>query len=227
MTQQDRVRDTLRRYDVGELMTLVNSINSYDGGLDNQRWLPADDYNIADWLADWSGQAGGDRLSRLIYSARSGEFNECHDYWRIDEYDYPVSTDYPSYDTDDIDEIAKYIAENSDDLHDWCLSRDMEAELEAALEGDEDDRENTTEPDSDEDSDGMTLDEIAGVLADWYDDRQLPAPTDDSLDALARLCISACTPMDPVDVIEWITAYHVKHTPHLTMARRSRAETAR
>lgn len=210
MTQQDRVRDTLRMYSGYELMTLVERIDAYDGGLDNQRWLPADEFDIADWVTDFGGSVDRTRLSFLIYSARTGEFSERHDYWRIDEYGYPVSTDYPSY---DIDEIAEYIAENSDDLHNWCLSRDMEAALEAALEGDEDDRENTTESDSDEDSDGLTLDEIAGVLADWYDDRQLPAPTDDALDALARLCISACTPMDPVDVIEWITAYHVKHTP--------------
>ena len=210
MTQQDRVRETLRRYDGDKLATLANSINSYDGGLESQMWQCLDVSELCGWLTGWSRDVDESRLESLIYSARSGEFNERHDYWRIDEYGYPVSTDYPSY---NIDEIAEYIAENSDDLHDWYLSSDMEAELEAALEGAEDDRENTTESDSDEDSDGLTLDEIAGVLADWYDDRQLPAPTDDSLDALARLCISACTPMDPVDIIEWITAYHVEHTP--------------
>ncbi|MGM9670674.1 MAG: hypothetical protein ACI3XD_03770 [Oscillospiraceae bacterium] len=209
MTQQDRVRETLRRYDVDELMTLVNSINSYDGGLESQTWRDLDMSELCGWLTEWSRDVDEFRLKSLIYSARTGEFSERHDYWRIDEYGYPVSTDYPSY---DIDEIAEYIAENSDDLHDWCLSRDMEAELEAALEGDEDDRENTTESDSDEDSDGMTLDEIAGVLADWYDDRQLPAPTDDALDALAQFC-ALTRPADPVDVVEWVTAYRAEHTP--------------
>lgn len=212
MTQQGRVRDTLRMYSEYKLMTLVERIDAYDGGLDDQTWFTADEFNIADWLTDCGNTIDRARLSRLIYSARSGEFNDRHVYWRIDEYGYPVSTDYPSYDIDDIDEIAEYIAENSEDLHDWCLPSDMEAALEAALEGDEDDRENTTESDSDEDSDGLTLDEIAGVLADWYDDRQLPAPTDDALDALAQFC-ARFRPADPVDVIEWITAYHVEHTP--------------
>lgn len=190
MTQQDRVRDTLRMYSEYELMTLVERIDAYDGGLDNRRWLLADDYNIADWLTDWGVRADRDRLSRLIYSARSGEFNERHDYWRIDEYGNPVSTDYPSY---GIDEIAEYIAENSEDLHDWCLPRDMEAELEAALE----------ENEGDADTDAMTLDEVRDVLADWLDEQARPGARE-ALDELAQLCISARAPMDPADVIGWV-----------------------
>lgn len=199
MTQQDRVRETLRRYDVGELMTLVNSINSYDGGLESQTWQCLDTSELCGWLTGWSRDVDESRLSALLYSARSGEFSERHGYWRIDEYGYPVSTDYPSY---DIDEIAEYITENRDDLHDWYLSSDMEAELEAALEEDEDDRENTTESDTDADTDVMTSDEVRDVLADWLDEQARPAARE-ALDELAQRCISTRAPMDPADVIGW------------------------
>ena len=199
MSQQERVRETLRGYDTADLMSLVSCINSYDGGLDDQTWLPADEFNIADWLTDYGRSIDSGRLSALLYSARTGEFSERHDYWRVDEYGYPVSTDYPSY---DIDEIAEYIVENSDDLREWCLSSYMEDDLEAALEEDEDDRENTTESDTDADTDVMTSDEVRDVLADWLDEQARPAERE-ALDELAQRCVSTRAPMDPADVIGW------------------------
>ena len=199
MSQQERVRETLRGYDTAELMTLVNGINSYDGELDNQTWYPAYEFDIADWLTGYGRSIDSGRLSALLYSVRTGDFDERDSYWRIDEYGYPVSANCPSY---DIDEIAEYIVENSDDLREWCLSSYMEDDLEAALEEDEDDRENTTESDTDEDTDVMTSDEVRDVLADWLYEQARPAARE-ALDELAQRCISTRAPMDPADVIGW------------------------
>ena len=199
MSQQERVRETLRGYDWGDLMSLVNGINSYDGGLESQTWQDLDMSELCGWLTGWSRSVDESRLSALLYSARTGEFSERHDYWRIDEYGYPVSTDYPSY---DIDEIAEYIVENSDDLSGWYLPSCMEDDLKAALEEDEDDRENTTESDTDEDTDVMTSDEVRDVLADWLDEQARPAERE-ALDELAQRCIATRAPMDPADVIGW------------------------
>ena len=199
MSQQERVQETLRGYDAGELMTLVNGINSYDGGLESQTWWCLDTSELCDWLTGWSRSVDESRLSALLYSVRTGDFDERDSYWRIDEYGYPVSANCPSY---DIDEIAEYIVENSDGLREWCLSSYMEDDLEAALEEDEDDRENTTESDTDADTDVMTSDEVRDVLADWLDEQARPAERE-ALDELAQRCISTRAPMDPADVIGW------------------------
>lgn len=200
MTQRERVIAALNGFDTDDLRMLVNGINCYSGCLENQTWLHRDDRDegLASWLTGWGDSVISDRLDALIYSARSGDFHEDHEYWSIDDYNYPVSADFPSY---DLDEIADHILGNPEDLRDWCLRPDMERVLEDALNAD--DEENTTDFDGDEDSDNMSLNEVRDVLADWFDEQQRPT-TDAMLDVRAQCCLAAVRPVDPADVIAYI-----------------------
>lgn len=196
MTQRERIYRALAERDNDDLHELVDSINSYSGGLTELEFLPMDE--LADWLTNWGERLDSSRLDDLLRQTRNGEFDDRDPYFRLDSWDDPVSSngDY----SDDIDDIAEYIDDNANELDRWDLNDDLADRIRAALDDpeDEDDAD-----DEDEDIELLPREDIAAVLADWYADTERALPTDDELRRNAARCEAQERPLDPADVREW------------------------
>lgn len=197
MTQRERITRALSERDNDDLHELVDSINSYSGGLTELEFLPMDE--LTDWLTNWGERLDSSRLDDLLRQTRNGEFDDRDPYFRFDSWDDPVSSD-GDYSAGDIDDIAEYIDDNADELDCWGLSDDLADRIRAALDDpeDEDDAD-----DEDEDIELLPREDIAAVLADWYADTERALPTDDELRRNAARCEAQERPLDPTDVREW------------------------
>lgn len=201
MTQRERIARALSERDEYELHELVDSINSYSGGLTELGFLPMDE--LADWLTNWGEELDSSRLDDLLRQTRNGEFDDRDPYFRLDSWDDPVSSD-GDY-SGDIDDIAEYIDDNADELDRWGLNDDLTDVIRDALDDPEDDEDDPTVEGEDEDEDIELLprEDIAAVLADWYADTERALPTDDELRRNAARCEAQERPLDPADVREW------------------------
>ena len=201
MTQRERIYRALSERDNDDLHELVDSINSYSGGLTELGFLPM--YELADWLTNWGEELDSSRLDDLLRQTRNGEFDDRDPYFRLDSWDDPVSSngDYSG----DIDDIAEYIDDNADELDRWGLNDDLTDVIRDALDDPEDDEDDPTVEGEDEDEDIELLprEDIAAVLADWYADTERALPTDDELRRNAARCEARERPLDPADVREW------------------------
>jgi hypothetical protein len=197
MTQRERIYRALSERDNDDLLELVDSINSYSGGLTELELLPMDE--LTDWLTNWGERLDSSRLDSLLYQTRCGDFDERDPYFRFDAYNDPVSSD-GDYSWSDIDDIAEYIDDNADELDCWGLNDDLADSIRAALDDpeDEDDAD-----DEDEDIELLPREDIAAVLADWYTDTERARPANDELRRIAARCEAQERPLDPADVRGW------------------------
>lgn len=197
MTQRERIYRALSERDNDDLLELVDSINSYSGGLTELELLPMDE--LADWLTDWGEGLDSSRLDDLLRQTRNGEFDDRDPYFRFDDYYDPISFD-GEYSGVEINAIAEYIDDNADELDCWGLNDDLADSIRAALDDpeDEDDAD-----DEDEDIELLPREDIAAVLADWYADAERALPTDDELRQNAVRCEAQERPLDPADVRDW------------------------
>ena len=84
-----------------ELVNIVRDLNNYNGNLESLAWEFMDDF---DELCEYMKPS--DIAMRIFYG---GEFNPNDMYFRYDGYGNFESTNYPEYDSCDIDEIIEEI----------------------------------------------------------------------------------------------------------------------
>lgn len=144
MSRQERIENVLsEEYGTSELVSLVDSINGYNGDLEDQVWQTMDIWEISQYLDESID------LEHLLIAAADGDFDPRHDYYRWDSYGDIVSTDYPDF---NLEEIAEWLDDHYDNLAN-CIGEGFASDFEDC--DDEDDSlEHVDWPDDPTDYDG-------------------------------------------------------------------------
>ena len=191
MTRREHIERVLENYDRNDLLSLVGSINAWDGSLEDQNWMPLDMEEI--WQC-YVGSSGN--FEDFVRAAANRDFYPGDDYWRWTAWGGIESTDEPSF---DLDEIADWIEDRDE--------QELEREIGSYFAQDFAFDRTQNEPEEEEDpfNDGrMTEAEIAEAVGVYARNQ-----TEDQKAELARRASEAGQRMlDPIDVLEFIAEHY-------------------
>lgn len=127
LTREDAIRAYVENMDDDELMSLVNSLNSWDGSFDGCQWFPMDE--LDEFL---SGSTPTEILNMGWFGEERG-FNPNRDYFKFNAYGNLVS----GYDCDVVADIKDFVPDIIDYLQGETVGHTENSTLDDIIEADE------------------------------------------------------------------------------------------
>lgn len=127
LNRNDAIEMYVKNMDDGDLMSLVNSLNSWDGSFEECQWYDMDE--LDDLL---SGSTPTEILNMGWFGSERG-FNPNRDYFKFDAYGNLVS----GYDVDVVADIEDFVPDIIDYLQGQTVGHTDDDTLDAIIEADE------------------------------------------------------------------------------------------
>lgn len=198
MARRDNILSVVSDYATDDLVSIVGSINGWDGSLEEYDWRSMDMWDVWQYVSDSS------TFEEIVQRAADGEFDPRDDYYRWGFYGLE-SSDCPDF---DLDEIADWIDDHFDELEDIlgnyyasdfddCDKSELDPEVLSKIEND-----------LVNDEDRMDVNQIAATIRECAYEGLIPSIGDETIQNLAEEIHKTRTCLDPADVIAAVAVEH-------------------